>query len=240
MFSYGVLSQVVPHTKALSLDLRLKDGSIFKGEKVWENDSLIQMVLGTGDTITVHKSRLEKQKEFDYSHVLLFEKRRFHRIHGLFGHLSYGFRSYNTEITNKFDLILGKRVSSKLNLGAGFSFAQSDALVTSNTWVFNTFLTPYVYGRRYLNQRRFRLYADAKAGYSFSTRERNHTGGVYLEPGMGVLAASKGPVKWNIGLSLYYQPTSGQRMEPGPFNRPIEINYNLRYTRLLFNIGIEI
>lgn len=177
----------------------------------------------------------------DLANLLVFEKKkRYHKTTGYFAHLQYGFKSLDYEITNKFDLTIGKRFRPMLNLGAGFSFSQSDALLTQNDWAFNTFLTPYIFGRKYLNNSWLRMYIDSKAGYSFSTRRRNHTGGVYAEPGFGFLVATKGAMKWDIGVSYYIQPTSGRWSQMGPFNRPAEVNYDLTYSRVLFKIGIEI
>ncbi len=235
------MGQTEPQVKKSSTRIQLKDGSIFRGENIDESGYHLEMIISTGDTVIFDKDEIISISVLDTSGLSLFKGKRYHKTKGIFAHVNYGFRSYNTEITNKGDMTFGKRLSEKMQLGLGLAIVQSDALVTQNIWVFNTFVAPYAYGRRYINQKKFRPFVDAKLGYGFSTRERNHSGGIYAEPGIGLQAASRGKFKWNVGLSFYYQPTSGQRTEGGgPFNTPIEIDYNIKYSRLLLNFGIEI
>lgn len=241
-FSLGVFGQTEPLANKPNTRIQLKDGSIFRGEKIDETGYHIEMIIATGDTVIFDKNNVVGITDLDFTNTILFKTNRYHKKEGIFVHVSYGLRSYNAEVTNKGDMTFGKRLSEKMQLGFGLGITQSDALITQNTWVFTTFVNPYIYGRRYINQNNFRPFVDAKMGYGFSTRERNHSGGVYLEPGIGIQAASRGKFKWNMGLSFYYQATEGQRTEGGvgPFNMPIEIDYRIKYSRLLLNFGVEI
>lgn len=240
-FSFGVFGQAEPQVKKPETRVQLKDGSIFRGTKIDESGYHIEMIIATGDTVIFDKDKVAGISTFDQSNSITFKSDRYHKTDGFFVHVSYAFRSYNAEVTNKGDITFGKRLSEKAQLGFGLGVTQSDALVTQNTWVFTTFVNPYAYGRYYVNQNNLRPFVDAKAGYGFSTRERNHSSGVYFEPGIGIQAASRSKFKWNMGLSFYYQPTEGQRTEGGgPFNTPIEIDYRIRYSRLLLTFGVEI
>lgn len=221
--------------------MQLKDGSIFRGTKIDESGYHVEMVLAVGDTVIFDKDEVAGITTYDTSTSPSYKGDRYHKTEGLFVHVSYAFRSYNAEVTNKGDITFGKRLSEKLQLGLGIGVTQSDAAITQNTWVFTTFVNPYAYGRYYINQNNVRPFAEVKAGYGFSTRERNHSSGVYFEPGIGVQAASRSKFKWNVGLSFYYQPTSGQRTEGGFGSvTPIEVDYNIKYSRLLINFGVEI
>lgn len=228
--------------KKVDTRVQLKDGSIFRGTKLDESGYHIEMIIATGDTVIFDKDNIVGVTLLDPNTSNEIKPDRYHKTDGFFVHVGYGFRSYNSEVTNKGDITFGNRLSEKTQLGFGVGVTQSDALVTQNTWVFTTFVNPYVYWRRYINQKNFRPYFDTKVGYGFSTRERNHSSGLYLEPGIGIQASSRGKFKWNMGLSFYYQPTEGQRTEGGfgPFNTPIEIDYRIKYSRLLLTFGVEI
>lgn len=241
-FSLGVFGQTETPAEKPKTRVQLKDGSIFKGQKIDESGYHIELIIATGDTVIFDKDNIAGITDLDLTNSIVFKSDRYHKKEGFFVHVSYGFRSYNAEVTNKGDMTFGARLSEKMQMGLGLGITQSDALVTQNIWVFNTFVNPYVYGRRYINQKTFRPFVDAKVGYGFSTRERNHSSGIYLEPGIGLQAASRGKFKWNVGLSYYYQPTKGQRTEGGVglFNTPIEIDYRIKYSRLLLTFGVEI
>ena len=226
-------AQASPPEKAL---VTYHDGSYFVGHILQRNGPIWDFKLSTEDTI-----HIEVKKIVDYlsaSEVFFYKHRRYHTKKSFFAGTSLAFHA-GWESSVQWDGTLGMSLSEKFDIGAGIGISGHD-LDMGDDWVYNDFVNFFGYGRYYLNERAMRIYVDAKAGYAapINVWDESHTGGVYIQPGAGVIIASKNYFKWHFGLSQYILHTKGETTSWGFQGNAIEVDYDIWYNRTVFQFGV--
>ena len=213
-----------------------EDGSYFIGNILRRDGPVWNFELSTGDTIN-----LKTEKILDYlsaSEVFFYKHRRYHPKKSIFIGTSLATHA-GWESSVHWDGTIGMSVTEKVDFGVGVAISGHD-LDLGDDWVYNEFVNLYGYGRYCLNDRSMRLYLDAKAGYASPINwwDESNTGGMYFQPGVGVLLSSRGYFKWHVGLSQYLLHTKGQTTSWGPGGNTIEVDYDIWYNRTVFQFGV--
>lgn len=215
------------------------DGSFFIGHVLTRDYPAWEFKLSTGDTIHLNPALI--QRLLSDTDVIFFSKNKYHARNGLFINSSLTFHA-GWESSVQWDGTAGLSLNDQFDVGVGLGISGHD-IDLGNEWVYNEFVNVYAYGRYFLNKHFMRLYLDTKAGFGiavFDFWEENHDGGVYFQPGIGVLLASKNAIKYHIGLSQYLLYTSGNTTSFGFSGNPIEIDYQFWYNRTVLQFGISL
>lgn len=233
--SHFALSQFVNPGKAM---ISYYDGSFFVGNLLKDSGYEWELRLTTGDTVHLNPDMIKRM--MTDSEVFLYSKQKYHAKKSYFINTSWGLHG-GWEASFLWDFMAGMSLTENVDIGAGVGASMHD-LDLGDNWLYNDYYNTYVYGRYFLNSHFLRLYVDLNAGYAFAIQDiwdDAYDGGVYLQPGIGILLASKGPVKWNFGLSQYLSRTTGSTTSF--FNgNPVEVGYDLWYNRTMFEIGINL
>lgn len=214
------------------------DGSVFNGVIVEEDVSYMHLLLVTGDTIKLHKLLIDKDGH--RRNIAQPKKEKYHKKEGLFSSVEYGLGVGSGGGSTMIQGIFGKRIKPNLNVGIGLGYSYS-SFNNPGVWQDNTFLNIFGFGRYYLNDKKFRLFTDAKIGYGIKQDDAwaSYTSGFYAQPGIGFEIANRKKMKWSIKLSQFIQNTSGSNQWNDQFNNPILFNYNHWYNRTMFTVGIN-
>ncbi len=234
---YFAQAQYVDFGRAM---ISYKDGSIFHGEILSKNQNEWTFELSTGDTI--HLDPIQIDHLLSESEANIFSNNKYHIKTGLFLNSSFMFHA-GGDLSVQWDGTLGYRFADRWDAGIGLGISGHE-MDLGNDWVFHEFVNVYGYGRFFLNKNKMRLYLDSKLGlgipYQNEWLDEDYSGGFFLQPGVGILFSSKGPCKWNIGLSQYILNTQGNTTSFGQFGNPIDVNYNVWYNRTVLQIGMSI
>ncbi|MEQ8712409.1 MAG: hypothetical protein RIC80_05300 [Cyclobacteriaceae bacterium] len=216
------------------------DGSLFQGTIVSATQNQLQMKLSTGDTINLNISMIDKM--VNSSNHLIKRRGKFHYRSGYFGYTSIAGGSSNIDGSFQFDLMAGYRLDERLSLGLGFA-ADIHDLTLGNSWTTLNFNPVYGYGRYYLNDKTWRLYADSKLGYAFANDtdfSEGHKGGLYFQPGLGFHIATKGKFKPHLSLSYLLLNAQGTSVDFSPwFGGQVTHDFNVWYSRVMFRVAVE-
>ncbi|MFK7936974.1 MAG: hypothetical protein AB8G22_25895 [Saprospiraceae bacterium] len=217
------------------------DGSIFQGKIVDENELQLSIKIVTKDTVTVEKAFMERYYRIP-DDIQLFKNRRFHYNSGFFQTASLTLILNPLDgNTTHLDYVFGKRITPRIAAGVGTGIYFNDSY-PSGLWLQTHFLPVFAYGRYYLTQKRRRLYAAGRLGYSFALQDGfngQHSGGIMLMPEVGVHFAGRKKSRFTIGLTQYLQTTKGENINFDQFGNTIETRFNLILNRTLLRIGWE-
>lgn len=227
---YGPRDQIV---------VSYKDGSIFKGRLLESSSYGLKMIISTGDTINLNTGMI--LKIFDPENYIVTKKDKFHYRTGVFGYGALTFGSNKWDNSAQIQGIVGYRHTESLSLGLGLSLEGHDISVADN-WFYHRYISSFGYSRYYLNNKNWRLYTDAKMGYSFAIDadffERNTSeDGFLFQPGLGVHLASRNKVKMHFGMSYLFLRTKGQGSD---WSGDIQFDYRVWISRLVFSLGFEL
>ena len=216
------------------------DGSLFIGTVVSAGHGLMQVELNTGDTVNLKLAMIDKM--VNSGNHLINRRGKFHYRSGYFGMASVAFGSSDRDASGQFDIMLGYRLKERIALGLGLA-ADIHDLTIGNSWSTLNFTPVYGYGRYYLNDSNWRLFADSKLGYAFANVTEfsdGHSGGLYFQPGIGFHIATKGKFKPLLSLSslmLNTRGTSTGWISWG--SSQVNHNYNVWLNRIIFRIAVE-
>jgi len=227
-----------------SVIVQTYDGSIYKGYVLGRTDFEITILLPTMDTISVHEVLIKRKKSSnDYD---IFKKGRAYPKKGFYGTLFFS-SNYNSEGrgSNGLNAQLVYQPSQKFGYGVSGGFQSNGLNVSGVDWDWSnyTFWQFDAYGKYNLSRNSTRIYADMKLGYGFAGdtwREEEVSGGMHIEPGIGFQFASKGHIRFNVGLSQQFQYSEGASSvwSPNAFEQT-QVNYELWYSRTVLRIGLE-
>lgn len=230
----------VPPSQAEQAMISYSDGSNFHGLILSKDSTKWPFVLSTGDTISLDPEQVTRM--LLESEAIFFSKQRYHTKRGLFINSNLSFHA-GWESSVLWDGMVGASISEKFDLGLGLGISGHD-LDMGHDWVYNEFVNAYGYGRYFLNRRFLRLYLDSRVGYAFPFLSfwdnRRQAGGVYLQPGFGIMIASKSCIKWNLGLSQYISNTTGTSTSWVGSGNPIEVDYDIWYNRTMLQFGVSL
>lgn len=239
-FAGATIAQSEPNYPE-KVSITYSDGSFFVGDVISRDDTHIHLRLSTLDTIKLSKQSIKKITSMDG--WKFHSKGRYHFSKGIYGYVSLGVSVGGVnEVSSMLDFLIGYRHSERLSYGIGFGTAYSDASV-AGLFLSHYFVPVFGYGRYYLNDAKIKPYVETRLGYGFanerSWQEDTHSGGMYISPGIGLHIASKGKVKWHIGIGQYIQSTSGENQFSDSRGLPVFASYDLWYNRTFLKIGIE-
>lgn len=215
------------------------DGSLFQGTIISADQNTMQIRLTTGDTISMQLSMIKKM--VNSGDHLMKRRGKFHYRSGYFGLVSVAVGGSSTDASAQFDAMAGYRLTERMTLGFGVA-ADIHDLTIGNSWSTFNYNPIYGYGRYYLNNSNWRLFADTKLGYAFANDtdfSEEHTGGMYFQPGFGFHIATKGKFKPLLSLSSLMLHTKGTSTDFWSGPTPITHNFNVWLSRVVFKIAIE-
>lgn len=212
-----------------------KDGSVFNGQILREDEGFIYIALTIGDTVRLNRDFVKKS--INSTNVFVHDKGRYHFKEGIFGDISLAFIGDGWEGTTQFDMIAGYRLRPNLSLGGGVSFTHSD-MSFLETWLIHDVTAPFAFARFYPRNKRRRFYLEGKLGYGF-INDPNADGGINVQPGLGWHFASKNKFKMYLGLSQFLWNVSGIDTHFDWMNNPVITDYNIWYNRTLIKIGVQ-
>ena len=234
----SITAQITTENKAI---INYYDGSVFVGYIVQEDAWQIKLVAVTRDTIHISKEFIKRILR-NAENVLLHQGGKFHYRTGTFLSASGGV-GLTDDSSGDFELILGKRINTKLSVGIGGAIANHANWDFNGLWLDNTFLPIFGYGRYYLRDKKARVFAAASLGYGFALDNLNfggeHTGGVYFQPAIGVHFASRKRARFILTLGQTLQHTKGTQFTWDNLGNEIVFDYRFLFNRTMLKIGIE-
>lgn len=220
----------------------LNDGSVYIGKILSED--LFEMTLKTAvlDTITLNKAFI--RKTITGSNMLITKNGKYHKTSPYFLTADWmGGSNANGEGIGLFSVIAGKRINkrTKIGFGLGITSASSSA---NDLWRDQGFLNLFAFGKQYLNDKTIRPFVDLKAGWSSDLGNSwfgNYSGGLFLNPGIGIQIANRKKMKWSFRLSQTIQQTSGTDNIGFAFGNNLDatVNYKTWLNRTSFGIGFH-
>ena len=215
------------------------DGSVFRGTVFTDSGGNLKMVISTGDTISLNANLIKRI--FDQEDYIVTKKNKYHYRNGIFSYTSVTFGTYDWDFSGQVHSVAGYRYSDRLSLGLGVGLEGHDITV-GDDWFYHRFLSSFGYGRYYLNDKNWRLYADAKIGYAFDLEPtffaRNTSeDGFLFQPGLGVHIASRNKFKMHFGMSYAFLRTRGRGAD---WSGDIQYDYQVWINRLVFSVGLEL
>ncbi len=211
--------------------ISMHDGSVYTGEIVSEDAFEIELKTDAIGIIYIPKNLVEKRK--NSKDLLLVPQGKYHKKKGNFFAIDMGL-GYGV---HQYSFRYGKRITPKIQLGVGttFSFVTFDVPVFSQV---QSWIQPHIFGRYYINDKKWRLFADAKLGYGFQDLQGS-SDGIYINPGIGFEIANRKNMKWSLKLSQFIQDTSIRDFWIDSFNNPVELNSDILYNRTTLTVGIS-
>ena len=225
--------------------ISLDDGSKFYGKILGEDYLNTRLLIVTGDTINIPSLYIKKQ--LDSKEVFLYKKGKCHFKSGWFTDISLGSNLGGNNITFNSDISYNKRINQSLDVGGGIG-AHTNSLSLGDgsgwLWINVTSIPMYVQGKYYLNNRKHRLYATARAGYVNNTNTwqvNSIKNGALFQGGVGFTFASKNRVKHYLQISQYALSASGtSRQWDFISGNTFDAEFNVWFTRIMFTYGINI
>jgi len=216
----------------------LKDGSKLIGRVIEEKESVKQLEIITGDTVSI-QSNLTK-KFYLTDEISLYENAKFHYKKGILLTTSLGFSnnhfnadfSINNRFRNKFEIGMGIGHHYNdlwLNIPDGFVFLNINSLVT------------FVQGKFFLNNGSKRLYVKGKLGSAFNYSNwgiSSMENGIMLDGALGVTFASRKRRKQYFEISQYTCNARGI-VDDVRSNFVADVHFNTWFNRVVFTYGIE-
>ena len=222
-------------------------GGVYVGKVVKEDAFTIKMVIETGDTISIDKRYVKKQKKpARLQNVILLDKGKYHKKEGLFLSLDYSIASSSEENTCLlFAVIAGYRLNSKWSVGVSIAAHHNSVSLPGNVWADHQFSSIAAYGRYNITNKKIRWFAESSLGYGKAKAERwldQYSDGVYFRPGIGFVIANRKRTKWSFKISHYIQSTSGTsnfgNWNPG--QQDAIYTYKQLYNRTMIGIGVNL
>jgi hypothetical protein len=224
-----------------------RDGSVYRGKIIREDEEVIQIVDFAKDTLQIAKTRVKKiKKSEDY---LFHSNGKMHDIKGYFWSINFGFSAANIFTSENlrsehleflFGWRFNKRWSVATGIGSEFNFSQVGGFPIETT-----FTSLFLYGRYYVTDYRRRLFAYSRLGVGFVPTEEietnvNNTGGIQWQGGGGIHFSSRKHARFIISLGYYLQKANGIQFFLDDFGNEVKIDYNLLITRPILKVGIEL
>jgi len=196
-----------------------KDGATYLGDYLGKTEDGHTIKIINGDTLNLSQNLIMRARTPE--NAIVFEKGRYFPTTGLFAHFSVGANGGFSGGGSLMDIGLGYRLSKRVELTAGVGIFGTFLFISRqiNNWgEYKTFIPTYVGANYNLTQKRVRIFASAKAGYSSSQFDDFNeftwgptsfttSGGAYFEPGVGLSFASKRLGRLNISITQILQHT---------------------------------
>ncbi len=225
--------------------VKYKDGVTFLGEKLSEEDNIIEIKLKSRDLLenTIRIDRRTAFRVYDKQNALVFENGKFNKITGLFGTFSYGIGFSNSPDV-QVNTSINRFMNNKFALGIGVGI-QSVNFNTNGLFFNVNFASLYGSGRYYLTHKRRRLYTAGTVGYGygfpggFSNEGSNAQGGLAAALGAGISFASSRDSKYFVEILNYFQKGSGLHISTDQFDNEVRAEYDLWFKRIAVRVGID-
>jgi hypothetical protein len=243
ILSFSIQNVFAQKNSNISTALYLEDGSIYIGEIVSED--AFEIVLKTefiGEvTVPAYLVKNRSNKGIIVPNTIA----KYHKTTGNFFTFDYTF-NFGDNNLSQLNFIFGKRLKPNLNLGIGMAYTYM-ATNSRVRFIDQQLLQTYVYGQYFFNDKKWRLFVDAKMGYGFDISgtdnfgfgDIRNTGGVYFNPGIGFQLANRKNMKWSFKLSQHIQKATTTDFFQDNLQNPVSINSNVWYNRTTFTVGIN-
>jgi len=243
-----IYTSVQCQTKPERVVAKYKNGLFYSGEKVDEKQNITSIKINTGDTI--HINRFLLSRYFDSDDALIFPNGKYIQTKGSFWDLTFGFNalgiveSLDQRVSTHLEVIYGRRINDKMNIGVGLGFEFNEAKVAG--FQFDTqFSSIFAYGRYYLNNSSKRLFLFSRIGVGYPSEDNEeeniaeHSSGFNSLTGLGIHFASRKSSTFQISLGFYTQKTNGQEFFLDNIGNEVQTNFDILIKRLMFKFGWE-
>ncbi len=227
---------------------KYKNGIFYVGEKIDEKEDVITLKINTSDTIHIDRNMISRY--YDSKNALVYPNGKYMQTQGGFWDLSFGFNalgildSVDQRVSSHLEVIYGKRLNDKMNIGISVGFEFNEARVAG--FQFDTqFVSLSAYGRYYLNKSSRRLFLFSRIGIGFPSEENEdgitveHSSGFNSLNGLGIHFASRKRSTFQIILGYYTQKTHGREFFLDNIGNEIQANFDILIKRLMFKFGWE-
>lgn len=222
----------------------MQDGSVFLGEKIFQDENFVTFRLNQGDTILLNNLLIKNL--LDNSNALIFPYRRYHKTTGRFFTFTFGFNMLNVTseepiISSHLQLAYLWRLTPSLSFGPALGFEFNEARVAGFT--FNTSMSSInILSRYYLNKNKRRLYAVGRLGYGFPSEEDEvgpgeHSGGVSTMIGAGIQFPVKRKSSFHLTVLQYFQKTAGTEFFFDNLGNELKTDFDILIKRLIIRFG---
>lgn len=234
-------------SSAQSMDdiVYLKDGSIYRGEIIEENDAYLYMVIVDGQTIGVPQGEIRRTRTMQADRYLFHKGGRYHKKKGIFWNVELGSNVFSEGVSDHASFLVGYRFNKRWSAAAGVG----SELNTTNIAGFQVetqFSSFFLYGRYYLADSRRRPYIYSRLGYGKGpdTEEQfnsgRHSGGFQAQNGLGIHFSSRKSFRFIIGMGVHTQYTNGEQFFLDDFGSEIKVEYdNFWLNHIVLKFGIE-
>lgn len=221
--------------------IHLRDGSIYKGQIIEENDEYIYMVIIEGQTISIPQREVKRM--MNGKNYLFHNNRRFHYTKGFFWNVKLGFSVIEDEGAEHFSFLMGYRFNKRFSVGIGLG----SELGTSKVGGFDVetiFASYFAEGRYYLTNNRQRLFTYGRLGYGSGPSETNesgrHGGGFQTQGGIGIHFASRKRIRFIMSFGYHTQYTNGEQFFRDGLGSEVRVQYeDLWVDHFVFKFGVE-
>ncbi|MEZ7998777.1 MAG: hypothetical protein QMC39_02285 [Flavobacteriales bacterium] len=227
--------------------LYTKDGNSITGIIVYEDFLTTDLVIFTGDTITIKNSDIAEKVEL--KDHFRYPKRRFHYKEGFHidGNLGLGFSGSGAYTYS--DISLNKRITTKVTAGLGIgsqTLFTSFPLIAGPTNLYitisNRSIPIFAQGKYYVNRLRRSMYIHGRLGYTLGKSQEfnaNVTNNGFLAAyGIGFTKATKGRMKTFFQITQSHNYSTGTAFNLD-VNGPLTFDYNIWFNRLGMSFGLE-
>ncbi len=226
-----------PQNKAIAF---LKEGSIYIGEYLGEDESQVSLKLITEDSISIDRSLTTDI--YTPQNALIYNRAKFHPTEGLYMHFDWG-GNFNREGGGLSTSVgLGYRLNKKWDLQAGIGVNNTTTRIRTNQFGFqfrNLAGAPlYIGGLYNITDSKARLFAFARTGPVFQFEFNNDNNLGYLfETGIGVNFASSTSSRIQFTLSNYTQYSQLDLSQIDSFGNPFVGTANIWLNRYAIRIA---
>lgn len=228
----------------------LKDGSVIKGQLVEDNDYYVKLLISTGDTLTIgYKNIVEKRlRLMPASGNAIFKSLgpKYHKTDGYFAAGSFGVSHFLTTNIN-LELIGGKRLSDRINLGATVN------ILNYNTRVGNFFIDPHYisfggFGRYYLttDSDKAKYFVSGSVAFAiptnsedFQTYREDYNNAIHARLDGGIHFASRRKVRVFLKAGIIFLKSTGSVFSMFSPNDTINIDYERTFIEPVISFGVE-
>lgn len=221
------------------------DGSIYIGEKLGEEDDIIQIRIITRDTI--HVDRKVAKRIFDHKNANVFKDGSYYETKGMCTNFSLGFGPAiggdELLMSTHLQAKVGYRMDHRWTLYAGGGFEFNQIHIAGFT--FDTqFQSLFFAAKYYLYGHKNRLYGIGRFGQGFAANNNDefgaeHSGGFNVLIGLGLSFPNRAGNSYYFQLGQYFQQAEGSEFFLDPAGNEIQADFDVLFRQLMFKFGWE-
>lgn len=223
----------------------MADGSKFIGTINKKSKTAIILEIYNGNVIEIDLD--DTDAVLSKPNYLVYAEGKYHDTKGIFFGRNIGLSIVELDEENAIfsfhgEAYAGWRFNKKWSLAGGLGIEVNQNQIGGINFT-TEFVSPFVMGKYYINDHRYRVYSYARAGYGFSLFNTNfgtgHTDGEQFQIGAGLALPSSTRFKLNVSAGYHFQRTTGTDIFIDDFGNEVMAEFDLNINRLMVKFGIE-